>query len=208
MIDRNIIKCAQILVIIQLGFIVPGNAKMQAFSINVTEYSMAYRFNILAIGGIFNMTISLFNLIFALFNFYLIFGRYDLRLRQIAEKLKIAVDEMAGRDLHPKLKMSLSRTIPRGTSMLDDIWKLLKEPSALFDNANDLLPGQKEERIDRMNEKKEEDAKTPKNSKNSKTPKKAKMPKNAKTPRTPKSSASKTPKASTVSGKLEKKKKK
>ncbi|PIC55711.1 hypothetical protein B9Z55_000872 [Caenorhabditis nigoni] len=106
------------------------------------------------------MTLSLVNLIFGLVNFYLIFGRYDARLRQVAGKIKIAVDEIASRDLHPKIKMSLSRVIPPNTPLLTEMMKLFKEPSKLFDNTNELFTDQKEARLRKIHNKKEKEEHT------------------------------------------------
>ncbi|CAO4360576.1 unnamed protein product [Caenorhabditis nigoni] len=169
-------RYALILVIVPLLFLIiveaqrngtsPGKSsklakQMYAYDKNKTvEQASVFRFNVLIFGGLINMTLSLVNLIFGLVNFYLIFGRYDARLRQVAGKLKIAVDEIASRDLHPKIKMSLSRVIPPNTPLLTEMMKLFKEPSKLFDNTNELFTDQKEARLRKIHNKKEKEEHT------------------------------------------------
>ncbi|EFP03202.1 hypothetical protein CRE_28369 [Caenorhabditis remanei] len=141
---------------------VTGKQKFAFDREKVVNFAITYRFNTLIVGGVFNMILSLINLILGLVNFYFLFGRYDSRLRQVAAKLKIAVEEMTSRDLHPKVKMCLSRSIPPNNPMLGEIMKLFKEPSKLFDNANGLLSDQKETRLRKMNVKKEKEENTAK----------------------------------------------
>ncbi|ULU10054.1 hypothetical protein L5515_000496 [Caenorhabditis briggsae] len=175
MVGRSKSRYTLILVIVPLLFLIiveaqrngtsSGKSKltkqMYAYDKNKTvEQASVFRFNVLIFGGLINMTLSLVNLIFGLVNFYLIFGRYDARLRQVAGKLRIAVDEIASRDLHPKIKMSLSRVIPPNTPLLTEMMKLFKEPSKLFDNTNELFTDQKEARLRKIQNKKEKEEHT------------------------------------------------
>ncbi|CAL2029464.1 unnamed protein product [Caenorhabditis brenneri] len=176
MIECNIRRCAKVLLIFQLLLVIveaqnavtpagsPSKNATSEFTIvfdkKIIEYTTVFRFNILIVGGIFNMTFSLINLILGVLNFYFIFGRYDSRLRQVAAKLKIAVDEMSSRDLHPKIKMSLSRVIPPNNVALHEIMKLFKEPSELFDHSNGLLADQKEARLRKLTMKNDKEENT------------------------------------------------
>lgn len=176
MVECSISRWAKILLIFQLFLIIaeaqsngtqsrnsPMNAGKPKFAYNkkqIVQQAVIFRFNILIFGGILNMTLSVINLILALLNFYLTFGRYDARLRQVAGKLKIAVDEMSSRDLHPKIKMALSRVIPPNTPIMTEVMKIFKEPSKMFDNANGLLADQKEARLRKLNVKKEKEENT------------------------------------------------
>lgn len=178
MVECNIRRCTKILLIVQLFLViveaqtnasptghltkVTGKQKFAFDREKVVNFAITYRFNALIVGGVLNMIFSLINLFLGLVNFYFLFGRYNSRLRQVAAKLKIAVDEMTSRDLHPKVKMCLSRSIPPNNPMLGEIMKLFKEPSKLFDNSNGLFSNQKEMRLRRMNAKKEKEENTAK----------------------------------------------
>ncbi|KAF1770325.1 hypothetical protein GCK72_002143 [Caenorhabditis remanei] len=140
MVECNISKCTKILLIVQLFLIiVEGESKI-----------MDPKFKISIITAQTNASPTVDPI------------KYDSRLRQVAAKLKIAVEEMTSRDLHPKVKMCLSRSIPPNNPMLGEIMKLFKEPSKLFDNANGLLSDQKETRLRKMNVKKEKEENTAK----------------------------------------------
>uniref|UniRef100_A0A8R1DK65 Transmembrane protein n=1 Tax=Caenorhabditis japonica TaxID=281687 RepID=A0A8R1DK65_CAEJA len=143
----------------------------------------AARFNPLFIGGTVNMVLALLNLFFALLNFALIFGKYNLRLRILAEKVQLSVEEVASRDMHPKIKMALSRTFAPKDPLLSQVLQLLKEPSEHFDHVNDLLPGQKEARLRRLD--------APPNTKSTAAKSNAKST----TSKTPKSTGGKTKKS-------------
>uniref|UniRef100_A0A8R1E5Q1 Uncharacterized protein n=2 Tax=Caenorhabditis japonica TaxID=281687 RepID=A0A8R1E5Q1_CAEJA len=110
----------------------------------------AARYNPLLIGGMINMVLALLNLFFALLNFALINGKYNTRLRILAEKVRISLEEIASRDMHPKIKMALSRRFAPKDALLSQVLQLLKEPSEYFGHANDLLPGQIEKRLGRL----------------------------------------------------------
>ncbi|CAI2304697.1 unnamed protein product [Caenorhabditis sp. 36 PRJEB53466] len=181
MFQCNIIRWVAILLVAKLFFFIvtidakttPAVSKYKTMlpldnlSLSVSQT----RFNRLAIGGSINYLFSLINLILGLVNFYFIFGKYRTRLRQTTGKLEAASTEMSKREMHPKIKMTLSRVFQPEGVPLETLLPLLKEPSPLFDGSNGLLDGQKEARLRNLKAKeKEGDEKKKKNKSKSPSP--------------------------------------
>ncbi|CAI5438668.1 unnamed protein product [Caenorhabditis angaria] len=112
--------------------------------------SIGYRQDLLIVGGTINAFLSTINIIIAGINLIIIYFKFQHCMLLIRTKLIIAINEVASKDLHPKLKFGLLHYSYDTTKQLPTTFQLISEKGP-FDNLNDLFPNQKEMRVRKKN---------------------------------------------------------